>query len=100
MSKQFAYDFYHSKAWQDMRSYIIASRFGLCERCLKKGKISKGDTVHHKVYLTPENIHDQRIALGEDNLELLCRDCHAEEHRGKGLGTDRYELDEFGNVVL
>lgn len=26
--------------------------------------------VHHKTHLTPENINDPEIALGEDNLEL------------------------------
>ncbi|WP_416151947.1 HNH endonuclease [Salipaludibacillus sp. HK11] len=27
-------------------------------------------------YLTPENIGDREIALGFNNLELLCLNCH------------------------
>ena len=98
MAKEFSYDFYHSKEWQKTRDLVIQKRHGLCERCLAKGIIKTGNTVHHKIELTPENINDPRISLGLDNLQLLCRDCHADVHR-KWKGSDRYELDEWGNVV-
>ena len=39
------------------------------------------------------------ITLGEDNLELLCRTCHALEHEGQ-LPTDKSLMfDEEGNLV-
>lgn len=109
MAKEFAYSFYHSGAWKKQREYIKAVRFGLCERCLAKGKFVKGEIVHHKIHLTPENIHDKSICLDEQNLELLCRDCHAEEHQGERDSyygerrrqkqpSDRYTIDEWGNV--
>lgn len=97
MARDFSYRFYHSKDWQRTRELVIQVRHGLCERCLKKGIVKPGDTVHHIIELTPENIHDSRISLGLDNLQLLCRDCHAEIHRRQT--TDRYSLDEWGNVV-
>jgi 5-methylcytosine-specific restriction endonuclease McrA len=70
---------------------------GLCERCLKKGLIVPGEIVHHKVYISPDNINDPAITLNPDNLELLCRDCHAEEHMDR---RKRYKLDNLGRVII
>jgi predicted kinase len=39
-----------------------------------------GKEVHHKTFLTPENINDPDITLGWDNLQLLCRPCHNAVH--------------------
>ena len=50
--------------------------------------------MHHKVRLTVDNIHDPMITLNFDNLELLCRECHAAEH-----GNKRYSVDALGRVI-
>ena len=42
--------------------------------------------MHHKVYLTPENIGDPTVTLDWSNLELVCRSCHDAEHE---LGKQR-----------
>ena len=63
--------------------------------CLKRGMYSPADTVHHIIPLSPKNIHDPSITLNPDNLMALCRDCHAEVHRG----TKRIKVDEFGHVI-
>ncbi|AFA49836.1 HNH endonuclease [Acetobacterium woodii] len=76
MAGIFAKQIYNSKRWITKREYIFSKNFGICERCGRPG-----EEVHHKIYLTPENIHDPGIVYGEDNLELLCRDCHFDEHR-------------------
>ena len=68
---------------------------GLCERCLARGLYVPGEIVHHKVHITPENITDENITLSFKNLELLCRDCHADEHRRV---KRRYSVDESGKV--
>ena len=48
---------------------------------------------------TPANINDPFITLAEENLELLCRDCHGVEH-ATDLPTDRaLAFDEHGNLV-
>lgn len=73
--KEYAKQFYKSKAWQRTRYAYIVSRQGLCERCGAGGKI-----VHHKQYITPSNIEDAQITLNHENLELLCADCHNQEH--------------------
>jgi 5-methylcytosine-specific restriction endonuclease McrA len=76
------------------KAYRI-SKGRLCERCYAKGLIVPGEEVHHKIRLTPENINDPAIALNWDNLELLCKNCHMEEHRAK-----RWRADELGHVDL
>lgn len=92
--RDFAKAFYLSKEWRKARAYIFDRDEGLCVRCGELGEI-----VHHKEHLTPQNISDPEIALGEDNLELLCRDCHALAHPG-GLPTDSgLMFDDEGNVV-
>lgn len=76
MAGIFAKQIYNSKRWITKREYVFSKNFGICERCGRPG-----EEVHHKIYLTPENIHNPEIVYGEDNLELLCRDCHFDEHR-------------------
>ena len=78
--KEYAKKFYSSKAWKNCREAYKASRGGLCERCLAKGLYNPGVIVHHKIYLTPENIGNPNITLQWENLELVCRQCHDEEH--------------------
>ena len=95
--KPYAESLYKSKAWQHCRDSYIRSVGGLCERCLKKGLIVPGEIVHHKVYISPDNINDPAITLNPDNLELLCRDCHAEEHTDR---RKRYKLDNLGRVII
>lgn len=94
--REFAKGFYTSKAWEKTREAYASSRGRLCERCLKKGRYTPGVIVHHKVYLTPENITDPNISLAWENLELLCRDCHAEEHKDRPI---RYKVDAMGRVT-
>ena len=92
MAKEFAKKFYRSKAWLKCRAAYITSVFGLCEKCQRPGYI-----LHHKKELTPENINDPEIALGFDNLQYLCLDCH---NRVPGGATaDDLKFDELGNLV-
>ena len=93
--REFAVPLYKSVAWQKCRAAYASSVGGLCERCLAKGLIVPGEIVHHKVYLSPDNINDPNITLNWENLELLCRDCHADEHQRLKL---RYKFDEFGRA--
>ena len=93
--KEFAKNFYNSTAWVRCRESLISQRRGLCEMCLQKGIYKPGDTVHHKIHLTPDNINDPEITLNFDNLMLLCRDCHATIHKPE----KRYKVDELGRVI-
>lgn len=69
---------------------------GLCEACLSKGLYRPGEIVHHKTPLTPENISNPEVTMNWDNLQLLCRDCHAVAHKPE----KRYKVDELGRIIV
>lgn len=96
MAQEFARQFYSSQAWDRCRKAYSKSVGCLCEECLRKGLYNPGEVVHHIIKLTPENIHDNHITLGWGNLEMLCRNCHAEKH---GKREKRYKVDAVGRVV-
>lgn len=73
-------EFYRRPEWKKCRKAYLQFVSGRCERCLKKGLHVPAEIVHHKIYLTEENVNDPAMAYGFDNLEALCRDCHNEEH--------------------
>ena len=102
VARDFSRAFYRSKAWRHTRDAYARSVNGLCERCLKRGEYRKGEIVHHIVHLSHENIDDPAVTLGFDNLELVCRDCHADVHPevyGRDQTERRYSFDEDGNLV-
>ena len=103
MSKETkATGFYNSQAWKETRRNYKQSVGGLCERCLAKGIITPAEVVHHKIPLTPENICNLEISLGWNNLQALCRDCHAEVHEDiyAARSKRRYKIDKTGKVVI
>lgn len=88
--------FYKSRAWQACRLSYWKKAKGMCERCLAKGLMVPGEEVHHKIRLTKENINIPAIALNFQNLELLCKKCHEEEHHG----VKRYKVDKRTGQVI
>lgn len=94
--------FYATQAWKDTRRNYKKSVGGLCERCLAKGIIEPAVIVHHKIPLTVDNVSDLNVSLGWNNLQALCRKCHAEVHDemyAERTGR-RYKIDENGKVVI
>lgn len=94
--QEYAERFYKSKAWQACRLAYAKSAGGLCEQCMKNGLYTPGVIVHHKVHITPENISCPEITMDFNNLELLCRDCHAAQHNSH---KRRYRTDDMGRIV-
>lgn len=94
--------FYKSGPWKRCSKEYRKKAKGLCERCLAKGEIKQGEIVHHIIEMNSETIKIPELAFGFDNLQLVCRDCHAEIHgRQKGSGrSKRYKIDELGNVIV
>lgn len=95
--KEYARQFYRSDAWKRARQIVIARSNGLCERCLAAGRYRRGSIVHHKIYITLENINDPGITLNPGNLEYLCEDCHNKEHKTKE--SMRYRFGPGGEVL-
>ena len=96
MAKEYAKQFYRSESWEDCRKAYLSKVGGLCERCYKQGLIVPAKIVHHKCYITPENINDARVVLNHENLEALCQNCHNKEH----LKRKRYSVDMDGNLIF
>lgn len=94
--------FYATQAWKDTRRNYKQSVGGLCERCLAKGIIEPAEIIHHKIPLTVDNVSDVNISLGWNNLQALCRKCHAEVHDEMYAERSgrRYKIDENGKVVV
>lgn len=84
--------FYKSKAWLVARTLKVNATQGKCERC---GAI--GEEVHHQIRLTADNVNDNNISLNQDNLELLCKNCHNEEH-GR-FQKSKQSFDSNGNFI-
>lgn len=95
--REFAKGFYKSLAWKQCRAAYAKSKRGLCEDCLARGVYRAGVIVHHKKHIDPDTIKDPHVILDWDNLELLCRDCHAKRHR---YDKKRYRIDEMGRVII
>lgn len=94
MAKPFARSFYASKAWRAARAQALRRDSYTCQSC--GGHATE---VHHIVELTPENIHDPRIALGIDNLQSLCWQCHNKETIGVSDLPSGYVFDKDGQVT-
>jgi len=100
MAKEFAKSLYQSTAWISTRNAYFKSKQGLCERCLKQNKIVVGEIVHHKEYITPQNINNPDITLNWNNLELVCRECHKKEHDGNLQSiSEGLIFNENGDIV-
>ena len=87
--------FYKTQAWKNCRAAYFKAHT-LCEECLKAGLIVPGEFVHHKIHVSPDTINDPEVLTNWDNLETLCRDCHAEAHKRT---ERRYKIDEYGRVL-
>lgn len=92
--KEWAELFYKSKEWAQTRDAYMTAQHYLCERCGEPAKI-----VHHKIWLTPKNIHEQSITLCWDNLEALCQDCHNKEHHAKNVRAKQYAFTADGELI-
>ena len=103
MARDFSREFYHTQEWKQCREQYIKhmprDRRGLCEICYAKGKHVLGEELHHKIHLTPENIHDRSITLNPDNLIFLCRECHKAQHELQYKSAKRYYYDKEGNLI-
>jgi 5-methylcytosine-specific restriction protein A len=60
----------YGRAWKRIRDrYIVAHP--LCEQCIKEGRMTKAQEVHHILPLTKGGTHDEK------NLMALCTSCHS-----------------------
>lgn len=94
MAKQFSKAFYNSSAWKWKRREVLHRDTYTCHDCG-----GRAEEVHHIIELTPENIGDARIALGNDNLMSLCSACHKKRTIECAEVPSGFYFDERGYVV-
>lgn len=99
MAREFAKAFYSSKTWQDCRNRYIKDKHYFCENCMRRGIYTPAVYVHHIIELDPVNISNPEITLNPDNLEAVCRECHADYHDKRKRGR-RYRVGPNGEVII
>lgn len=82
--------FYRSKEWRKFRQIVIQERTkddGFVYDEETGEPILKGYDIilHHKIYLTEENVNDTNISLNPDNIEIVSHRTHNKIHN-KGWG--------------
>ena len=77
---------YNNKLWRELRQQYIQEH-PLCEQCLREGRVTPAEDVHHVVSFMTEYHNDQqlnddmlKLAFDYDNLMSLCRECHLKAH--------------------
>lgn len=98
MAREFAGNFYKTKQWKKLRDLKWQQAGGLCEICSRNGLIVPGEIVHHIIHLDESNINDPGITLDINNLQLVCRNCHAKIHGAHG--DRRYMIADDGSVMI
>ena len=73
---------YQSVAWKKLRE-VYMHQHPLCEECLKKGKVTPAEDVHHiRSPFTGGDIN-YSLLLDDKNLEAVCKKCHQLIHNAK-----------------
>ena len=94
MAKDYSKKFYNSSAWKRLSEYIRVSRHFTCEECGEYGT-----QVHHIEEITPENINDASITLNENNLQLLCEECHNKKRKKEADVNNGLKFDSNGDLI-
>lgn len=95
MAKEWAKDFYASKAWRETSESVKSDANYMCVKCNAR----PAEIAHHIIWLTPLNINDVNITLNKENLMAVCRECHAIIHEGTSSTTDGLVFNERGELV-
>ena len=67
----------YGRAWKRIRDRYAAEH-PLCEMCLKEGRLTPVQEVHHILPVSKGGTH------ARDNLMSLCRSCHTKIHHEIG----------------
>jgi 5-methylcytosine-specific restriction protein A len=70
---------YNNTAWRKLRD-LYMHEHPICEECLKKGKITAAEDVHHKRSPFRKGEINYGLLMDYDNLMAVCKECHGEIH--------------------
>lgn len=92
--RQIRHKYYNSRTWRKLRPIKMANN-PLCEDCLKEGRITPAEEVHH--IESPFKYKDYRRDLlfaDYSNLVSLCKECHIKRHNNEQRKID-FLLDKY-----
>ena len=99
MKTKRAKPFYKTKVWQMAREAVLARDGFLCQSCLREGRFTGANTVHH---VKPLELFPA-LALSLENLQSVCSICHnkihGEEH-GAGRRSGMVKQQRKARVVI
>ena len=78
---------YNDSRWRPLREQVMVRDGGLCQECLKQGRLTPANQVHHKVSPFQVGLSQadfEYYAWSLENLEAICADCHAAIHGKEG----------------
>lgn len=93
-------DFYKSYEWQQLRKEVLEENYYECQECLKRGRYTKADCVHHvhEVRHVPalalSKIYIDKDGKEQKQLVPLCNTCHNIIHDKLG---EWQKKDKFTN---
>lgn len=110
MSQGIRKEFYNSKAWKTTRRNIWLRQNCICSICKRPVYVDgiskyipkesrRTGIVHHIKELDNSNVYDDNIALNEDNLVGVCKECHERLHHQDEVTRIGYLFDEDGNLI-
>lgn len=75
---------YSSERWRRLRAWKFACN-PLCEQCLREGKTTPAEDIHHitSFMSTDDPVQRNFLAYDFDNLMSLCKKCHQKIHNKK-----------------
>lgn len=94
-SKQTRAAFYNSPEWKTKRIEILQRDNYECQWCKEAGRVTVADESILEVDHIQELSEHPELALDNDNLRTLCKDCHNRRHgrmkyKGPGPKASRW----------
>ena len=90
---------YQSTAWRKLRLKYLKEH-PICEECLKKGKVTPSEDIHHKISPFKGGKVDYNLLVDENNLMSLCKQCHSTIHLNQsGIKSQKQIIEELDNLL-
>lgn len=89
MNYKKANPFYLSTAWKHKRLEILKRDNYECQWCKAEGKVNTNEHAVLEVDHIQELEDHPELALENDNLRTLCKDCHNKRHKRFGFNGNK-----------
>jgi len=94
--------FYYTDEWKELRAEVMEYFHSECQECLKRGRYTRADCVHHVNHLrdAPQyalsKYYTDSKGERQYNLVALCNDCHNKAHPEKAVkgNKERFTNEE------